>query len=77
MYSIPECLEAIRSVGFELVEYEDMADPQNEMAGLQDPWYTPLLGSYSLKLDDLYNWRMNPVGRLYIFLDDDINFWVV
>jgi sterol 24-C-methyltransferase len=45
MYRIPECLQALKSVGFEIVEYEDLAnyDPRFE-----EPWYATLDGSWSL-----------------------------
>jgi sterol 24-C-methyltransferase len=59
-----ECLNALRSVGFEIVEWADLAYPTGPLSESQDSWYSPLVGSYSLSLDQLYRWRMNPVGRL-------------
>jgi len=63
LYTIPECINAIKSCGFELIEYRDLADPNAPMAQAQDPWYKPLQGSYSFNFDDIHNWRMNPIGR--------------
>jgi sterol 24-C-methyltransferase len=64
LYTIEQCKEAIRSVGFELIDSEDFADPKSSMASGQDPWYSPLQGSYSLQMDQIYRWRMNPIGRV-------------
>eukprot|EP00842_Homolaphlyctis_polyrhiza_P000278 jgi/Hompol1/1250/HPOL_001766-RA len=62
LVSIPECLQALRNVGFEIVEYSDLADPKSHLASSQDPWYTPLKGTYSLDFESLYRWRMTPIG---------------
>ena len=45
MYTIDECLQALKSTGFEVLEYEDLAqfDPRYEEA-----WYSTLQGSMSL-----------------------------
>jgi sterol 24-C-methyltransferase len=64
LHTYDECLNALRSVGFEIVEWADLADPAAPLSESQDSWYSPLEGSYSLSLDQIYRWRMNPVGRL-------------
>ncbi|TPX47410.1 hypothetical protein SeMB42_g02371 [Synchytrium endobioticum] len=64
LYSIDQCKAAIRAVGFEIIDCQDFADPDAPLAAGQDPWYSPLQGSYSLHLDQIYRWRMNPIGRL-------------
>ncbi|TPX34708.1 hypothetical protein SmJEL517_g02676 [Synchytrium microbalum] len=64
LYTIEQVKAAIRSVGFELIDCQDFADPDAPMSSGQEPWYSPLQGSYSLQMDQLYRWRMNPVGRI-------------
>jgi sterol 24-C-methyltransferase len=59
LFGIPDCLEALRDVGFEIIEHKDLSIVQES----QEPWYVPLKGSYSLSFDQLYRWRMNPLGR--------------
>ncbi|KAI8819245.1 S-adenosyl-L-methionine-dependent methyltransferase [Fimicolochytrium jonesii] len=63
LYTIPQCLAALRSVGFEIEEYCDLADPNSPLADAQDPWYLPLKGSYSLNMEQIGRWRMTPIGR--------------
>lgn len=64
LYTFPECFEAIKKVGFELIEWEDLADPNRDIAKSQNPWHTPLKGSYSLSVENLHRWQMTPIGRL-------------
>ncbi|KAJ8327430.1 hypothetical protein BDV3_000513 [Batrachochytrium dendrobatidis] len=64
LYTIPQTIAALKSIGFEILEYADLADPKSAMYEAQDPWYTPLEGSYSLNLESIARWRMNPVGRI-------------
>ncbi|KAI9017053.1 S-adenosyl-L-methionine-dependent methyltransferase [Gaertneriomyces semiglobifer] len=63
LYTVEECMNALRSVGFEVIESEDLASPDSPLQDAQDPWYMPLKGSYSLKLENLHRWRMTPMGR--------------
>ncbi|KAJ3258996.1 hypothetical protein HK103_003137 [Boothiomyces macroporosus] len=64
LYTIEQCLQAVKNVGFELVEYQDLADPRNPIVqSAQQPWQTPLKGSYKLSFDNLTNFTMNPLGR--------------
>ncbi|KAL2912233.1 Delta(24)-sterol C-methyltransferase [Polyrhizophydium stewartii] len=62
--TIPELLATLKQLGFEVIEYADLADPDGPMQDAQEPWYTPLKGTYSLELEQLYRWRMNPLGRI-------------
>lgn len=64
MYSIRQALDVLKKLGFEIVEYEDLADPKSSLSEAQEPWYAPLKGTYSLQFDQLYRWRMNPLGRM-------------
>lgn len=68
LFSYQECLDALRKAGFEIIEWDDLADPTRATAKAQEPWYTPLVGSYALDMDQLYRWRMNPLGSLYLKL---------
>ncbi|KAJ3157490.1 Delta(24)-sterol C-methyltransferase [Geranomyces michiganensis] len=63
LYTIPQCLAALRAVGFEIEEYCDLADPDSPLYGAQDPWYLPLQGSFSMNMEQLHRWRMTPLGR--------------
>ncbi|KAI8909941.1 hypothetical protein PhCBS80983_g02305 [Powellomyces hirtus] len=63
LYSIPECLAALRSVGFEVIEYNDFADPNSPLADAQEPWYLPLQGKFTFNMEQLHRWRMTPLGR--------------
>ncbi|KAJ3008418.1 Delta(24)-sterol C-methyltransferase [Thoreauomyces humboldtii] len=63
LYTIPQCLAALRSVGFEIEEYADLADPNSTLAEAQDPWYLPLQGKFTLDMEHLHRWRMTPLGR--------------
>ncbi|KAJ3105270.1 Delta(24)-sterol C-methyltransferase [Phlyctochytrium planicorne] len=47
-YTIPECLQALKNVGFEILESADLAEPDNTIEGATEPWYAPLIGSYNL-----------------------------
>lgn len=58
-----QALDALRNVGFEIVESMDLADPSSPLSEAQVPWYEPLQGSYSL--NNIRNWRMTPPGRWY------------
>jgi sterol 24-C-methyltransferase len=65
LHSVQECLDALKSVGFEIVEYEDLAEPKLPLVkSAQVPWHTPLKGSYELSLDAISRWKMNPIGRV-------------
>ncbi|KAH6568387.1 hypothetical protein BASA62_005517 [Batrachochytrium salamandrivorans] len=63
LYTIPQTIAALKKIGFEVIEYADLADPKSLFREAQDPWYTPLQGSYSLRFEKLYQWRMNSLGR--------------
>lgn len=54
LYSTQECLNAARSVGFEILEDEDLAVLRNG----EIPWYDTLKGSYSIS-----QFRMTRAGR--------------
>jgi len=60
-----DCLDALKSVGFEVVEWSDLADRKNQIApNGQDEWYTPLKGTYQMNsMDALSRLKMTPVGR--------------
>jgi sterol 24-C-methyltransferase len=66
LYTIDQCLNAIKSVGFELIEYKDLADPKNQ-SGAQDTWYSTLEGSLFPGIDQLNRIPMHPLGRMYNF----------
>jgi sterol 24-C-methyltransferase len=68
LYTIDQVLKGLKDVGFEIVEYEDLADPANRLASAQDPWYITLKGTYSLSFDQIHRWRMNPTGRMYYLI---------
>ncbi|KAJ3410785.1 Delta(24)-sterol C-methyltransferase [Chytridiales sp. JEL 0842] len=59
-YTIPQCKQALRNVGFEIIECEDLADPSNNMKDAMNPWYSALLGDYSL---DFTKITRTPIGR--------------
>ncbi|KAI9331621.1 S-adenosyl-L-methionine-dependent methyltransferase [Obelidium mucronatum] len=40
-YTIPQCIAALKSVGFEILEVKDLASPENSSPMLE-PWYSPL-----------------------------------
>ncbi|KAI8806049.1 S-adenosyl-L-methionine-dependent methyltransferase [Cladochytrium replicatum] len=61
--STRECLAALKKAGFEIVEYADLADPDNTTFGVQEPWYQPLKGEYTLDVSRLWTMRMTPAGR--------------
>ncbi|KAJ3301911.1 Delta(24)-sterol C-methyltransferase [Kappamyces sp. JEL0829] len=64
LYTIPMCLNALKSVGFEIIEYRDLADRKDPLVQqAQEGWHIPLKGSYSLTLDNVSRWKMTPVGR--------------
>ncbi|KAJ3177212.1 Delta(24)-sterol C-methyltransferase [Gaertneriomyces sp. JEL0708] len=65
LYTVDQCLQALKTVGFEIVEWEDLASPDSGLQKAQDPWYLPLKGSYSLNLENLNRWRMTPMGRWF------------
>ena len=71
LYTIPQCLNALESVGFEVLEYCDLADEDNYQAE-QDPWYTTLQGSLFPGLDQLNRLQMHPIGRAYYILIIDL-----
>jgi len=52
--SYEQALEAAKSVGFEVLEYEDMSTLED----CHDPWYLTLKGSFSLS-----GFRMTRIGR--------------
>jgi sterol 24-C-methyltransferase len=58
------CLNALKSVGFEIIEYRDLADVKDPLvSAAQEGWHIPLKGSYSLSFDSASRWKMTPVGR--------------
>ncbi|KAI8894464.1 S-adenosyl-L-methionine-dependent methyltransferase [Globomyces pollinis-pini] len=61
--SIPDCLNALKAVGFEIQEYCDLADPSHPNAVATKPWYSTLKGTYNLDYDSLVNFRMTPIGQ--------------
>ncbi|TPX61566.1 hypothetical protein SpCBS45565_g07222 [Spizellomyces sp. 'palustris'] len=63
LYTVPQCLTVLKTLGFEVVEYCDLASSEAPLKEAQDPWYLPLQGSYSLNLEQLHRWRMTPLGR--------------
>ncbi|KXS22299.1 hypothetical protein M427DRAFT_92658 [Gonapodya prolifera JEL478] len=64
MYSISECLQAMKDVGFEVLEYADLAAPHPGSDAL-DPWYSTLDGTFGKgSLEGMViNFRMAPTGR--------------
>lgn len=64
LYTIPECLAALRSVGFEVVDYCDMCDKNSFLAEATEPWYETLKGNYSPTLENLGRLPMSPAGRV-------------
>ena len=65
MYTIPQCLAALRSVGFEAVDYADFADKSAFLNEACDPWYDTLKGSYfPTSLEAVSRIPMTPAGRL-------------
>ncbi|KAJ3332963.1 hypothetical protein HDU76_012460 [Blyttiomyces sp. JEL0837] len=60
-YTIPECIQALKNVGFEIIEHADLADPANNLDEAMDPWYQPLVGSYNLF--DTTQWARTTVAR--------------
>ncbi|KAJ3077932.1 Delta(24)-sterol C-methyltransferase, partial [Quaeritorhiza haematococci] len=64
--SIPDCLAALRKVGFEIIEHEDLADSLHPQYAQQDPWYSTLDGRCGLSvLAWYYQWAMKPGGRRF------------
>ncbi|KAJ3295964.1 Delta(24)-sterol C-methyltransferase [Borealophlyctis nickersoniae] len=63
MYTIPQCLDVLKNLGYEIIEHQDLAAPDSPLYDAQDAWYTPLQGSYSLEVEKLHRWRMTPIGR--------------
>jgi len=60
--SIPQCLEQLRKVGFEVVEHEDLAADTRSCL----PWYFPLDGFYDTNpLNFYFMWAMKPFGRSF------------
>ena len=49
------CLEALKSVGFEVLEYSDLADSKSNplVASAQEPWHSPLKGPKLTSLSSL------------------------
>ncbi|KAJ3217071.1 Delta(24)-sterol C-methyltransferase [Dinochytrium kinnereticum] len=47
-YTIPECLQALKTVGFEIIESADLAEVDNITESAMEPWYQPLVGAYNL-----------------------------
>jgi sterol 24-C-methyltransferase len=64
LFGFEDCLQALRDVGFEIIEYKDLAEVQPN----QEPWYTPLKGAYTLELDQIHRWQMTPIGRFITHL---------
>ncbi|KAI9347771.1 S-adenosyl-L-methionine-dependent methyltransferase [Zopfochytrium polystomum] len=60
-YTIPECIQALKNVGFEIIEYKDLAENDGIDADALNPWYEPLLGSYNIF--DVSQWGRTPLGR--------------
>jgi sterol 24-C-methyltransferase len=54
--TIPECVQALKQVGFEMVESYDLVE---ESIGNPSPWYTPLQGSFV----NPRQLPMTPIGR--------------
>ncbi|KAI9348772.1 S-adenosyl-L-methionine-dependent methyltransferase [Zopfochytrium polystomum] len=60
-YTIPECIQALKNVGFDIVEFKDLADNDDIDGDALNPWYEPLVGSYNLF--DVSQWCRTPLGR--------------
>ncbi|KAJ3395560.1 Delta(24)-sterol C-methyltransferase [Lobulomyces angularis] len=67
LVSIKSCLDQLKKVGFEIIEYCDLADPNcDESAKSCLPWYFPLDGFYDTSaLNFYYMWAMKPFGRSF------------
>ena len=65
LHTVQACKDALKSVGFEIVETCDLASPAENplLKTAQEPWHTPLKGTYDLSLESAYRWKMTPVGR--------------
>ncbi|KAJ3301912.1 Delta(24)-sterol C-methyltransferase [Kappamyces sp. JEL0829] len=64
LQSYEACIQALKDVGFEVIEHYDLADPKSlRVRSSQDPWHTPLKGSYGLSIDEISRWKMTPIGR--------------
>ena len=81
LYTVPMCLKAIKSVGFEVLEYGDLADAKYNplLATATEPWHSPLKGpeltSFSslMSLENLSRFKMHPWGRVVT----DLFVWVL
>ncbi|KAJ1567226.1 Delta(24)-sterol C-methyltransferase [Cladochytrium tenue] len=47
-YSIPECIKALKNVGFEIIEYKDLAENDEIDADALEAWFNPLIGTYNV-----------------------------
>ncbi|KAJ1565098.1 hypothetical protein HK096_004571 [Nowakowskiella sp. JEL0078] len=57
-------LQALRNVGFEILEYKDIAEIDADVDGDKiAPWYTPLTGKASGNKKTIRDFRMSPAGR--------------
>ncbi|KAJ3124005.1 Delta(24)-sterol C-methyltransferase [Nowakowskiella sp. JEL0407] len=64
LYTIPECLQALKNVGFEIIEYRDLAAPHPDVPKDKiNPWYAPLTGKSGSGQGTLRDFRMSPFGR--------------
>ena len=64
------CLAAIKSAGFEVIEYTDLADSKSNplVKTACEPWHSPLKGpvmtpSALVSLENLSRFKMHPWGR--------------
>jgi len=64
LYTIPQCLAALRTVGFEVMDYADMADPATFLSEACNPWYETLKGTYVPSIENLTRLPMSPIGRV-------------
>ncbi|KAI8809694.1 S-adenosyl-L-methionine-dependent methyltransferase [Cladochytrium replicatum] len=62
LYTTEQCIQALKTVGFEVIEYRDLADDDSDIDGSAIlPWYSPLEGKFPG--DNMRNFRMSPFGR--------------
>ena len=74
LYTFEKCLVAIKTAGFEVVEYKDLADPKLDIVSRsQLGWHQPLKGTYELSWDAVSRWKMTPLGRFIT----DIFVWIL
>ncbi|KAJ1564194.1 hypothetical protein HK096_009188 [Nowakowskiella sp. JEL0078] len=57
--STREAVQAMKNVGFEVLEYQDLADPESWLASAQKPWYDPFDSSYW----DISKFRATTLGQ--------------